>query len=307
MRVARGATRVLAVVVVACMAFASQACRSTSPVASAAHAATPQPVPLDHLPALRGGYFRHRSQAVGRDFHVYIRLPEDYGAAPAKRYPVVYLLDGDSLFPMLAPAHLFLAYDEKLPEAIVVGIAYGGFDRSINKRHVDFSAPAADATRDHPHGAPEFLRFLQQELLPTIESRYRVDASRRVLLGQSRAGYFILWSALEAPDLFWGRIASNPSSTPGRERLFAEVAPHRRGDLSVAVAIGDRDTDARKRFAREWTEHWQSRQDAPWQVVPMPIEGGTHAASIGEVYRQAMLWLFRDEIPPESGASGAEH
>jgi hypothetical protein len=40
---------------------------------------------------------------------------------------------------------LFLNYDEGLAEAIVVGIAYGSFDPSINKRGFDFFAPAADA------------------------------------------------------------------------------------------------------------------------------------------------------------------
>ena len=69
-------------------------------------------------------------------------------------------------------------------------------------------------TKPGQDGAPRFLRFLETELLPTIESRYRIDPTRRILAGQSRSGYFVLWSAMEAPDLFWGRIASNPATTP---------------------------------------------------------------------------------------------
>ena len=292
---------------IAIAVLALTACQTTAQPVPGNTEVTSQVVPLDHLPALRGGYFKHASQAVGRDFHVYVRVPEGYDPTSTKRYPVVYLLDGDSLFPMLAPAHLFLHYDEKLPEAIVVGIAYGGFDPSINKRNVDFSAPAGDASPEQAHGAPEVLRFLEDELLPTVEARYRVDPSRRVLLGQSRAGYFILWSALEAPDLFWGRIASNPSSTPGRERFFQAAAPHQRDDLSVAVAIGSRDTDFRQQLVQPWTEHWQSRADAPWRVRQLPIENGMHAASIGEVYRQAMLWLFQDEIAAAKTSAEADH
>lgn len=112
--------------------------------------------PLAHLPALSGDYFEQVSKQTGRRYYIYVRLPEDYAkAAPNTRYPVVYLLDGDSLFPLLAPEHLFLTYDEKLPEAITVGIAYGSFDPSINKRDVDFSGPApgVDPARV---GAPAF-------------------------------------------------------------------------------------------------------------------------------------------------------
>jgi predicted alpha/beta superfamily hydrolase len=58
----------------------------------------------------------------------------------------VYVLDGDSLFPVLAAQHLFLNIDESLPEALIVGIAYGSFESALNKRGFDFSAPAADAS-----------------------------------------------------------------------------------------------------------------------------------------------------------------
>lgn len=251
-------------------------------------------VPLDHLPALKGDYFPLVAASSGRVHHIYVRYPEGYDPAAATRYPVVYLLDGDSLFPLLAPTHLFLHYDEKLPEAIVVGIAYGGFDPAINKRGIDFTAPGTGTEPDQG-GAPRFLAFLREQLVPEVERRYAADPARRVLLGQSRGGYFVLWSALADPDLFWGRIASNPAHGPARERLFEQPASlHRRQDLRVAVASGTRDTAERRRIARDWTSFWAPRADAPWRVEFIEIPDGTHAASIGETYRRAMLWLFRE-------------
>jgi predicted alpha/beta superfamily hydrolase len=139
---------------------------ATSPAARS----TSDTIPLNHLPALRGDYFQLESQSVGRPFHIYVRLPENYDAEVSARYPVVDVLDGDSLFPVLAAQHLFLNIDEGLPEALIVGIAYGSFEPAINKRGFDFSAPAADA-RPEQGGAPAFHQFLKSELLPTIESR----------------------------------------------------------------------------------------------------------------------------------------
>lgn len=250
-------------------------------------------VPLEHLPALKGDYFALTDRGSGRVHHVYVRYPEGYDASAATRYPVVYVLDGDSLFPLLAPTHLFLTYDEPVPEAIVVGIAYGGFDPSINKRNTDFTAPGADATPEQG-GAPGFLVFLRDQLVPEVERRYAADPARRILLGQSRGGYFVLWSAREAPDLFWGRIASNPARGPAREQLFAPAAASARTDLRVAMVSGTREDAGRRELARAWVADWSARADAPWQTTLLEIEGGTHAASIGEGYRRAMLWLFRD-------------
>jgi len=237
---------------------------------------------LKYLPSLYGDYFDIDSSAVGRSFHIYVRLPQGYDADRTRTYPVVYLLDGDSLFPLLSPTHLFLTYDEKLSEAIIVGICYGGFDASVNKRDVDFSAS----------GASHFLDFLKRELIPAVDRRYRVDANKRILLGQSRGADFVLWSASAEPSLFWGRIASSPDAIlPSAGQI-----PSKEGELLVAVSYGTRDRDTRQRVAREWVESWSSGNDAPWNIKLFTIQDGTHAASVGEVYRQTMLWLFNSEI-----------
>ena len=252
--------------------------------------------PLDHLPALKGDYFKIESTNVGRAFHIYVRYPEGYTDNTDKKYPIVYLLDGDSLFPILASNHLFLHYDDKLPEAIVVGIAYGGFDPSVNKRGYDFSAPADDA-REGQGGAPKFHAFLENELLPTVENKYRIDAARRILFGQSRGGYMILYSAFTKPDLFWGRIATNPSFFPGKDFFYSAGKPSKRGDLKLIVASGENDHERKRELALEWRDHWEGRAGAPWQTKLITIPGGTHAANSTDAYRAGMRAIFGLDVP----------
>ncbi|MBU2166382.1 MAG: esterase family protein [Alphaproteobacteria bacterium] len=240
--------------------------------------------------ALRGEAFRLESATLGRGFDIYVRLPPDYDAAgPA--YPVVYLLDGDSLFPILAANHLFLTYDEGLPEAVVVGIAYGGFDPSVNRRGLDFQSPDEDLPAEQA-GAEAFHAFLTDDLLPIIEGRFNVDPDRRVLFGQSRGGNLVLYSAVAHPDVFQGRIASNPSLTPGMGSITGPAAPAEREDLKVVVTSGDRDRADLRTEALHWFETWLHRDGRPWQVRLFPIAGGTHAANAPDAYRAGMLWLF---------------
>ena len=247
--------------------------------------------PLEYLPALRGDYFKHDSVAVGRAFHIYVAYPEDYAKNPEARYPVVYVLDGDSLFPIHATYHWFLNFDEGVPRAIVVGIAYGSFDPSVNKRGYDFSAPAADASSEQG-GAPAFHRFLKNELIPEIDRRYRTDPDRRVLFGQSRGGYMVLYSAFTDPGLFWGRIASNPSFDPGRSLFFSKPPASTQGDLGLVVTSGERERPNVRSDALEWFRVWDGRTDAPWEVKTLSIDGGTHAADSTNSYRAGMVWLF---------------
>lgn len=263
--------------------------------------AAPEPAraitPLDHLPALRGDYLPLHSDATGRTYHIYVRLPDGYDPAGESRYPTVYLLDGDSLFPILAANHLFLTYDDRLPEAIVVGIVYGGFDPSVNRRHIDFQSPGAGVAPGEA-GAGAFQRFLKGELIPEIERRYRSDPARRVLFGQSRGGAFVLYSAVTDPDLFWGRIASNPSITPGIEALLEPAAAFRREDLALVLVSGTRDWPDLQAEAARWLSAWEERDARPWRLFGARVQDGTHAANAPDAYRLGMNWLFGTRPAP---------
>ncbi len=258
----------------------------------AARPVTAAPSPIDYLPALKGDYFRIDAKKIGRPFHIFVRYPEGYDPAKPVQYPTVYVLDGDSLFPMIAPHHLFLHYDDKLPEAIIVGIAYGGFGPEINKRGFDYSMPAPDADKDQG-GAPAFHAFIKNELIPQIETRYRSDPAKRILIGQSRGGHFVHYSAMVDPDLFWGRVASTTNFAPGETFFQSGVTPKAaRNDLMLLAVSGTQDRPKLRAQAVAWDSAWQKRSDAPWQRRLMTIEGGTHAANILEAYRAGMRWFF---------------
>ena len=262
-------------------------------VAASATAQTtpPTPVqPMNFLPAIAGDYFPLQSREADHLYHIYVRLPQDYAASGSRRYPVVYLLDGDSLFPWLAAQHLFLTIDEKLPEAVIVGISYGSFAKPTNRRHIDFMPPGPGVKPDESK-AEAFHGFLERELLPLVESRYRVDPKRRVLVGQSRAGAMILYSAFTRPDLFWARIASNPSWVPGKQIFYGQPAANARDDLQLLIAVGTEEYPDRRDAASEWFAHWNPRAK-PWAVTRLDIPGGTHSADAGNAYRAALRRMF---------------
>jgi predicted alpha/beta superfamily hydrolase len=276
-------SRVAAALAAVCLAGCAAQLPSGPPATSAV-------VPLKHLPALAGHYFPIRSLEAQHLYHIYVRLPQGYEEAPERRYPVVYLLDGDGLFPVIGGNHIFLTIDDKLPEAIVVGIAYGGFTIPPNRRHIDFMPPGPQVKPGESR-IDEFHRFLERELLPAVESRYRADPSRRILFGQSRGGALILYSAFKRPDLFWARIASNPSWVPGADIFYGTPAPAARRDLQLIVAVGSDEYPDRRVLAGKWFDHWSARRP-PWKLSRVDIAGGTHSADAGSAYRAGLRLLF---------------
>jgi predicted alpha/beta superfamily hydrolase len=238
-------------------------------------------------------YLRLKSETIGRDFHLFIMLPDGYEQHPEQRFPTVYVLDGGALFPLLASYYRYLNFGQEIPDAITVGISYGSDSyEGGNYRSTDYTA--ATDEREYWGGAGDFQKFLRDELIPYVERSYRSRADRRIIFGQSIGGQFVLYTALTEPGLFWGHIASNPAL---HRNLPFFLQAHWTGDLKgkssrLFVASGSDDDPEYRLPALAWIEHWSDNDGAPWHLETMILDGHSHMSAPPASYRQGMRWLF---------------
>jgi hypothetical protein len=177
-----------------------------------------------------------------------------------------------------------------MPDIIMVGISYGGagFENG-NYRGTDYTAPSPE--REFWGGAENYQNFLASELIPVIEEKFRADKARRILFGQSLAGQFVVYSALTNPDLFWGRIASNPAFHRNLEyfRDLAPETPQSSPQLFIAAASNDAERYITPRDAL--LQHW-AKNPPPWEYEVGALNGEYHAAAAPLAFRAGMRWLF---------------
>lgn len=162
-----------------------------------------------------------RSSLLAEQRDVIVSLPESYQRDAARRYPVLYVLDGSSQSAHTAASARLMARIGVMPEIIVVGIPASG-----ENRQRDYTPPYMRAESDEKNGpagkADRFLQFLETELIPHIEQTYRAT-STRMLAGHSRGGLFVMYSLLEKPDLFSARFAYSPALWRDDDRIVAEL------------------------------------------------------------------------------------
>lgn len=265
----------------------------------------------------RAHYHRLAPEEPDAVYHVYVRLPENHEPGSERRYPVVYLLDGGNMFPLLAGYYRYLELGEEIPELILVGISYGtDYFRQGNQRARDFTAEAPEP--EWWGGAPQFRRFLREELIPLVESGYPADSQRRVLLGQSLGGQFVLYDALQPDPLFWGHIAINPA-LHGNLPLFLEAPesfePSESSKASgggprprLYVAVGADDLPRFRGPALAWMGHWVGREETPWDLETEILPGESHFSAAPAAFRRGLRWLFgagnseRHAAPPSPPA-----
>lgn len=150
-----------------------------------------------------------KSEILNENRRIYIQLPEDYGR-DNKKYPLLVILDGEWLFNLANAHQRYYSYDEvtdiKIPRMIVVGIENTDRDRD----YVPTSNSGNDLKFPTAGGADKFLDFVEKELLPVIERKYRV-APHRCLVGWSFSGLFTTYTAISRPELFNMYLCISPA------------------------------------------------------------------------------------------------
>ena len=149
-------------------------------------------------------------QLGGRARRVWLYLPPGY-AGGHRRYPVLYLQDGQNVFDEATSFAGEWGVDETLnrlaatgqPPApgIVVAVDNGGDHR------LDEYSPWANAEYKKGGEGRQYVDFLALTLKPYIDAHYRTrpEAARTAIAGSSMGGLIALYAGLKYPQIF-GRV-----------------------------------------------------------------------------------------------------
>jgi predicted alpha/beta superfamily hydrolase len=150
------------------------------------------------------------SKVLNEDRVIWVRLPDGYEQSKAV-YPVLYQTD--------APQHVnetggvidYLVTNDRMPQLIVVGIANTDRTRDLTPSRADAKNPDGTSVPfPTSGGADKFLEFIQTELMPEIEHRYRT-APYKIFAGHSFGGLLAIHTLVNHPDMFDAYIAVSPS------------------------------------------------------------------------------------------------
>lgn len=130
-----------------------------------------------------------------------------------RRYPVVYLLDGDSHFFSVASMIKQMSEDGGgllFPEMIVVAILNTDRNRDLTPTRDTTETRMGRGSDNHNGGGEKFLSFMADDLIPHIDSLYPTTPYR-VFIGHSLGGLMVVHTLIHHPQLFSGYLAIDPS------------------------------------------------------------------------------------------------
>jgi predicted alpha/beta superfamily hydrolase len=226
--------------------------------------------------------FRSRFLRNQRDLIVY--LPPCYHDQPQRRFPVLYLHDGQNLFnaaTSFVPGmdwHVGHTADDFIVTGavrplIIVGIYNAGKSR-VNE-YTPTKAPRLGGGR-----ADRYAKFLFKEVMPFVEQEYRVLPDPRVtgIGGSSLGGLLSLYLGLKHPRIFGRLAALSPSVWWNQQVIYrfaaaAPVEPRPRIWLDIGTKEGPRIVQEVEQFRDILVQKgWQLGKDLFYQRV----EGAEH-------------------------------
>lgn len=212
---------------------------------------------------------------------VIIYLPPGYDADPTRRYPVLYLHDGQNLFDgatafvrgqdwRVDDTAERLIRDRLIEPLIIVGI------HNTGEHRIEEYTPSRDRRERAGGEADAYGHMLTEELKPFIDRTYRTlnDTSHTGLGGSSLGGLVTLYLGLRRPHVF-GKLAVLSPSVWWDDKVILKLirmtAPKQRPFIWLDIGTGEGGRtvrDARALRNELQRAGWQSGVDLQYSEIP---------------------------------------
>jgi predicted alpha/beta superfamily hydrolase len=205
--------------------------RATVPATSRETAQYP-PVTIDDTE------LRHlKSKYTGEDYEIDLFLPPGYRQG-TESYPAVYVLDAEYNFGCVSYIARRLIKNGDVPKLVLVGIAYGPADEDhYDRTRIRDCTPPSKVHGYHTGGAENFVRFFREELIPFVETDYRLCKESRTLVGHSIGGFFCGYVLFNHPRIFDNYLIVSPSFWFSDEVVFEYEKRYAQKNKSLEAVV----------------------------------------------------------------------
>lgn len=224
---------------------------------------------------------------------IWIYLPKNYQTSQ-KKYPVIYLHDGQNLFDAKTSVADEWNIDEKLDSLnapiIMVGIEHGG-DKRLNELTPYKNAIYGGGNADN------YLEFIVKTLKPEIDKKYRTKPNARNtgIMGTALGGLVSYYAILKYPDVFGKAAIFSPAFWFNQKEIIELTTTIPKLKTKIYFLCGDKEADANMLTNLNKIEHLlaEKRCECMKLTKKKIVKGGQHTEKLWrDGFVNAYLWLF---------------
>ncbi len=235
------------------------------------------------------------SDIMNEEYELHIHLPRFYDDVNRK-FPVLFVVDSQWDFPLINAIFGSQYYDGFVPEIVIVGVTWANKDVSVDKIRARDFTPTEQPGFAESGKASSFLKFFRNELVPFIETNYRVSTDRG-LVGSSFGGLFTLFALLTETDLFNKYFLTSPSLYWDNGLLFKleEEYSNKHSNLNVSLYMAMGSYEELTLF-NKMIDVLESRNYKGFRFNHKIIVGMGHSGAKAEGFTRGMQFVYERPV-----------
>lgn len=177
---------------------------------------------------------KFHSAILSNERNVFVWLPPSYSGHSVKKYPVLYMHDGQNL---IDPVTSFMGIDWQVDETITRLIKAGRL-KEIIVVGIDNTKDRLEEYSDSEKGN-NYIKFLIEELKPFIDSNYRTltDSKNSAVMGSSMGGLISFLIGWTHPDVFSMAGCLSSSFYYDNDKIFETIKNYDRPPKGLKIYI----------------------------------------------------------------------
>lgn len=248
---------------------------------------------------------------LSRTRRIWIYLPPSYGINPGRRYPVMYMQDGQNLFDPNAVTTGDWKVDEAMdqlaqngdPGCIIVGIDNGGVQR------VNEYAPWVNPAYGGGEGI-SYVNFIVNTLKPYIDNNYLTASGRDYtgIMGSSMGGLISMYALIEHQDVFSKAGVFSPSFWFNGDKTVEHIlSKGKLNDVRVFFLAGGMEPTYINNDVEEVVEAMLTVGFSLDEISNNSPSDGEHSEWFwSREFPVAYQWLFEDMLPVVSSQEATQ-
>lgn len=231
---------------------------------------------------------------LNRYRRVWVYLPASYKKSK-KRYPVLYMHDGQNVFDKTTAYSGEWHVDETLSqleksgklELIVVAVNNGQKYRMSEYNpwvHQAYGGGEGD----------EYIEFIVKTLKPHIDKQFRTKRNRKNtgIMGSSMGGLISMYAILEYPNIFGKAGVFSPAFWAGNEKPFVQAQEKAKKKMKIYMLMGKQEGDMMVNGQEKMAKILKMKKLKDKSMQNIIIDGRHNETFWAKEFEKAILWLF---------------
>ncbi len=235
---------------------------------------------------------------LGRERMLRIYLPPDYFLSN-KKYPVLYMHDGQNLFDDSTSFVGEWGVDEtlnQLAKTTGLSLIVVGIDNGQEKRMNELSP-----WKNEKYGKAEgeiYMDFIVQDIKPYIDQTYRTlsDQENTAIMGSSMGGLISHYAIFKYPEVFSKAGIFSPSYWYSEEVYKFSQSTKLNSHSKLYLLIGGKEGIEEVDCVKKMYDHLSSQHVSQKNLQLKVVADGEHNERFWKAeFKEAILWLFSKE------------